>query len=205
MNAKTIGSISIPLFFIAPFLGFVVSLFRLRSRTSAVLYVLSAMLVGFSISFSDTSADSYRYAEAFYNFDNTLNFDRIVTMYQDGELRDLYRLLLFYFVSLFSTNPKILYAVAGLVYGVFSYLSIMTLIKTNKKWDKYLYILGLIFFTLVSIVNVNGFRFNTGAVIFYYSVYQFILRKKNIWALGILITPFFHYGFILIVPVVFFY
>jgi hypothetical protein len=189
-------------FVIHPITGFLLSLLNIRSKSTAIVYISFAMLFGYSISFADSSSDSSRYAEAFSNFDNTLNFDAILTMYRSGELRDLFRLLLFYFVSLFTNNPKVMYAIAGLIFGIFSYLSLRIFVKeSEKKLDFFIFILAIIFYTLVSLTNINGFRFNTGAVLLFYSTYQLIIQKKNGWLIGILITPYFHYGFILIVPV----
>jgi hypothetical protein len=206
MKKNTIAGLGIPMFFILPILGFLVSLNNIRSKSSAIVYIAFAMLFGYAISFTDTSADSYRYAEAFARFDNSLDYNRIVEMYQGGELRDMYRMLLFYFVSLFSSNPKVMYAFAGLVYGVLSYLILRIFVKErDNKFDKYIIILTLVFFTYISLANINGFRFNTGALFLFYSTYNFVIQKKMIWALGILISPLFHFGLILIVPIILFY
>jgi hypothetical protein len=164
------------------------------------------MLYGYSISFSETGADSYRYALAFSNFDNSLDYNRIITLYQLGELRDLYRLILFYLTSIFSNNPKTMYALAGGIYGIISYLNLRILINQKKQInDKYIFILILIFFTFVSLSNINGFRFWTGAMLLFYSSYQFILKNKNIWLLGVLVTPSFHYGFMPVMPLLIVY
>jgi len=203
---KKIAGFGIPLFFIFPVLGFCSVLFNYRNKSSATIYVLFTMLLGYSISFSDSSADSYRYARAFINFDNTLNYNTILSLYLNGELRDLYRLLLFYFVSIFTNNPKVMYAFAGLVYGILSYLSLRVLIKERgERFDFYTFVLALVFFTYVSLSSLNGFRFNTGALLFFLSTYFFIIQKKNVWGIGLLLTPLFHYGFLLAVPVIFSY
>lgn len=205
MNRKIAG-LGLPVFFFLPWLGFLFSLFNIRSKMGAFVYIAFAMVFGYAISFVDPSADSYRYAQAFSKFDNTLNYNKIVQLYSDGELRDMYRLVLFYFVSLFSNNPKIMYAFAGLVFGILSYLSLLVFVKERgKKWDKFVFLLALIFFTYISLANVNGFRFNTGAIILFLSIYKFIIQKKKTWILGVLVTPLFHYGFILIVPILIFY
>ena len=117
------------------------------------------MLFGFAISFSDPSADSYRYAESFDRFNNSFSSNSIALMYLNGELRDVYRLLVFYITSLFSDNPKVMYAFAGFIYGIFSYKSLM-IFKENKGqyFDKFTIILGVIFYTYISLSNMNSFR-----------------------------------------------
>lgn len=202
---KKLTSVGLPMFIILPVVGFIISLFNFRSKTSGFIFIAFSTLFGYAISFSDSSADSFRYAYAFSNFDNTLDYNKIVNLYQIGELRDMYRLLLFYFVSIFSKNPKVMYAIAGLIYGVLSYLCILTFVNNSGRKDSYVTILAVIFFTYVSLSNINGFRFNTGALLLYLSVYQFILKKKTLWVIGILCTPLFHYGFTLIIPVLLIY
>lgn len=203
---KRFSGVALPMFFILPVIGFIFSLFNFRSKTTALIYVGFAMLFGYSISFSNSSADSFRYALAFANFDNTLNYNKIVDLYQAGELRDLYRLLLFYFTSLFTSNPKVMYAVAGLVYGILSYWCLSLFVRERGPgWDNYTLILSVIFFTYISISGINSFRFNTGALLFFYSTYRLIIKRDTLWIIGVLLTPFIHYGFIAIVPVVLIY
>lgn len=203
---KKIAGLGFPVFFLIPWVGFVLSFFNIRSKISAFIYIAFAMVFGYAISFSDTSADSYRYAQAFARFDNSLDYNKIVQMYRSGELRDLYRLILFYFTSIFSNSPKVMYAIAGLIYGIFSYLNLRIFVKeSNGKWDRYVMILAVVFFTYISLANINGFRFWTGAMIFFYATYNFIILKKPTWVFGLLITPLFHYGFMLAVPLMLIY
>lgn len=202
---KKIAKLGVPFFFILPWVGFLVSLCDVKSKSSRFVYLCFAMLFGYAISFSDSSADSYRYAEAFARFDNTIDYKKIIQLYQDGEMRDLYRLLLFYFTSIFSNNPKVMYAFAGLVYGIFSYLNLKIFVQYSRKLDKYVFILALVFFTYISLANINGFRFWTGGLILFYSVYNYIILRKKAWIVGIMITPLFHYGFMLMVPLLILY
>jgi hypothetical protein len=203
---KRLAGLGFPLFILLPWTGFLCSLFDFKTKKSAFIYIAFGMLYGYSISFSETGADSYRYALAFANFDNSLDYNRIITLYQLGELRDLYRLILFYFVSIFTNNPKIMFAFAGGIYGVFSYLNLRILINQKKQTnDKYTFLLILTFYTFVSLSNINGFRFWTGAMVLFYASYHFILQKKNIWLLGVLVTPLFHYGFMPVMPLLIVY
>jgi hypothetical protein len=202
MNKKIAG-LGFPVFFFLPWLGFILSLFNLRSKVGAFIYIAFAMILGYAISFTDTSVDSYRYAQAFKLFDTTLDYNKLVELYQNGEQRDIYRLVLFYFTSLFSHNPKVVFALAGLIYGIFSYLALRVFVQERGegRWDRYMLILGLVFYTYCSLSNINGFRFWTGALILFYATYNFILQKKTVWVIGILLTPLIHYGFVLMVPV----
>lgn len=203
---KKISRLALPLFVFWPFGAFLLSLLNLKSNSSAFIYIAFAVFVGYSMSFENSSADSYRYALAFARLDNTLNYNAIIDLYINGELRDLYRLLLFYLTSIFSNNPKVLYGLAGFVFGTLNYLSIRILIKEyGKTWDRYVFFLTLVFFTCISLANINGFRFWTGALVLFYTMYNSIVLNNKKWILGVLITPLIHYGFILIMPIIVLY
>lgn len=201
--SKNIGVLNVPLFLFSPVSSFLVALTNIRSKTSMFVYLAFSMLFGYAISFSNTSADSYRYALAFTDFTkSTFDLNYIIQLYAQGELRDIYRIVLFYFVGLISDNPKVMYAFAGLIYGYFSYKSLMIYMKIKgHSFNKFTIILGVIFYTYISLSNVNGFRFNTGGLVLFCSIYYFFIENKKKWFFGILITPLFHYGFLLVVPI----
>lgn len=202
MNKK-ITVLGYPLFFILPWLSYLISLLNLKSNKSAVLFILYAAFFGYSISFSDSSADSYRYALAFANFERPDSYLTIISWYLDGSLRDLYRISLFYVTSAFSSNPHFLYALAGLIHGLLVYLNLRLYIDEKGTQNNiYTLSLSLVFITICSITSVNGFRFNTGAMLAFYSIYQFIVKSNKLGLLGILLTPLMHYSFFLLIPVV---
>src|SRR5690606_15088281 len=92
------------------------------------------------------------------------------------------------------------------VYGIFSYLNLRIFLKKQIiKSDVFTFVLALIFFTYCSLANINGFRFWTGGMVLFYATYKFIIEKKTPWAIGVLITPLFHYGFMLMVPILLLY
>lgn len=203
---KRLSNISIPLFIVLPLAGFITSLFDVRSRSSAVVYVAFAALFGYAISFTNESADSYRYAIAFSEFDNTLNLDRIQQLYKNGELKDVYQLIVFYITSIFSSNPKVMYALAGSVYGIFSYLILkIFVVQKGPQNDLFSLVLAICFFTYISISNINGFKFWTGAVFVIYALYQVFIQRKKVWLFGVAIVPLFHYGLLLLLPVLLIY
>lgn len=202
MNIKRkLSALGVPMFFVLPLVGFFLSLANFKARSSFVIFILFCSLLGFSISLTDQSADSSRYAEAFLRFDRYLTFSDIVEMYKSGELRDLYRLLLFYITSSFTNNPKILFGLAGLIYGVLCYKTLLVFVNEKRTCQNTLFfILAIIFFTYISPINVNGFRFNTGALLFFLSSYNYLVLSKKKWLFGLISSPFFHYGFLPAIP-----
>jgi len=202
MNKK-ITVLGIPLLFILPWISYLLSLLNLKSRLSAFIYIFSAAFFGYAISFSDPSADSYRYATAFINFDRPDNYWVIVQMYLDGFLRDIYRISLFYFTSLISNSPHTVYFFAGLIYGLITYLNLRIYInERGDKTDRYTLILALLFITFFSLSNLNSFRYNTGAMLAFYSIYNLVIANKKFWIIGILIAPLIHYSLMVLIPII---
>lgn len=195
--------LAIPLLFIMPWISYLISLINLKSRLSAFIFILFAGFFGYSIGFTDTSADSYRYAEAFMRFERPDSYSVIIQMYLDGELRDIYRISLFYIVSLFNRNTNLVYALAGVIYGALAYLSLRTYVyERSSQTNMYTLILALIFITYCSLSNINAFNFNTAALLAFYSTYKLIFKKQKIWLIGIFLTPLIHYSFALFIPVI---
>ena len=203
--SKQISRISFPLFLIWPLGGFITSLFHVRSRSSAFFYVAFCMLFGYAISFQNDSADSYRYAQAFNEFTH-MSFSDIISVYKAGGFRDIYRMLLFSLLAPLTNNPKVMYAIAGLVFGIFSWKSLNIFVKERGgKWDFYMFMLTFIFFIHIGIPSINGFRFWTGAIVLFYASLQFIYYRKSTWIIGILAAPLFHYSFLLFIPFIIIY
>lgn len=203
IQRKKIAFLGFPFFFILPWLGFIFSLFDIKAKSSGVVYIATAAIFCFAFSFTDQSADSYRYALSFQEFDTNLTYEKLVILYQNGELRDLYRFLLYYLASLFSQNPKVMFAFAGMFYGYFSYQNMKILnMEFKGKLDKFTIIISLCFFVYCSFSNVNGLRFTTGAMVMFFSTYNLIIRNKLIYIIGVFALPLFHYGFVLLVPII---
>lgn len=200
---KNKNILSVPIFFIIPWLGYLLSLTKIKSKASAFVYIAFAAFIGYAISYSNSSADSYRYAIAFSQFDKNISFSDIINLYLNGELRDIYRISLFKITSIFSEDPRVLFGIAGFIYGIFCYLNLRIFAtKRGNNTDIYTFVLALLFITLCSLVNINGFRFHTGAMLAFYSTYKLLVDDKKIALLGLLLIPLFHYSFALFVPLI---
>lgn len=200
---KKLTVLGIPLLFILPWASYLISLSNIKSRVSAFIFIFFAGFLGYSIGFTNTSADSYRYAEAFMRFERPGSYLAIIQMYLDGGLRDIYRISLFYIVSFFSKSANLVYALAGIIHGLSVYLNLR--IFTHERGgitNKYTLILALLFITYSSLIGVNAFRFNTGAMLAFYCTYKLIIENKKLWLVGLFLTPLMHYSFVLLIPVI---
>ncbi len=200
---KSLTVIGFPLLFILPWISYLISLINIKSRMSAFIYIFCAAFFGYAIGFSNTSADSYRYALAFMSFERPDSYLSIIEMYLDGELRDIYRISLFYIASFFGNSANLVYAFAGLVYGLITYSNLRIYVyERGAKTGIYTFILALLFITFCSLSNINGFRFNTGAMLAFYSIYKLVIEDKKIWVVGLFVAPLMHYSFALLIPVI---
>lgn len=199
MNEK-LAKIALPLFILWPFGSFLCALQNIKLKSSAFIIILFCMVFGYGFSFTNSSADSYRIAFVFSVF-NFSSFSEIIGLYKAGGSVDIYRFLMYGITKLFTNNPKILYALCGLVFGVFMYLSLVMFSKEkDNKNEHYITILFILFFSLNPLTNLNGFRFWTATWVFFYAGMNFCIYNKKSWIIGVLITPFIHFSFLFIVP-----
>lgn len=200
---KKLTVLGIPLLFILPWASYLTSLINLKSKMSAFIFIFFAGFLGYSIGFTNTSADSYRYAEAFTRFERPDSYLAIIQMYLDGGLRDIYRISLFYITSFFSKSANSVYALAGVIHGLIVYLNLRIFIhERGSQTNRYTLILALLFITFCSLIGVNAFRFNTGAMLAFYCIYKLMIENKKLWLIGLFLTPLMHYSFILLMPVI---
>ncbi|MCH5213854.1 MAG: EpsG family protein [Muribaculaceae bacterium] len=182
------------LFFIFfPFFAFVYSLSDIRKPALAFIFIAFYALFGYCNHFELISADIARIG---YKFQTAYNASNAFDLYNEGDRPDLYSSLLFYYLSPFTSNPKILCAFIGLIYGVLSYAVFVNVYKfwpTTRSFGFYLYVLIVI--SNISLVHMTGVRFYTGGLLFLLSAINFI-KGKRLWAIGALIPCFIHFSLI---------
>ncbi|MFT6601869.1 MAG: hypothetical protein ACJAZZ_001009 [Dokdonia donghaensis] len=195
MRNKT-SLLNIPLFFILPFVSFLIAIRNLKSRTNGILFVAFCTLFGYAFTFTNTSADSYRVALVFNQYEFK-SFGETYQLYLLGGSPDLYRFLCYTLTKSFTDNPKILFALFGLVFGIFWYWSYRLFLKEKgSHTDIVSSILVFIFLILNPITNINGARFNTATWIFVVATIQ-IVRYGNLrYFILLLCAPLVHFGYL---------
>lgn len=182
------------IFLFQPFFGFLASLRNLDSRAGKFIFVAFATLWGYSQSFSYPPADVYRLGAAFCQY-GIFEFSTIVDLFREGNILDVYLLLVNYFVHLFSENAKVFFAVIGLIYGVICYETLSSLIKerSNSYNSNLSHILFLMFAT-ASLANLSMPRYWTAA---WLAAFLFIkmTQGKRKWGWMALLLPFIHFSF----------
>lgn len=191
--------LELPLFLLWPFGSFLLALRSIPSRKSGLIYVLFTTLFGYAFSFTTISADSYRVAWVFSNSYYTIQ--KTFENYSSGRITDIYRYLMYSITQLFTENPKVLFALFGFVFGIFSYISLKLLLSIKKsEQDVYIAIIALIFFASNSMININGARFYTAAIIALCAIVKLFYYHKRTWLIPLLATTLIHFSFLFIVP-----
>lgn len=136
-------------------------------------------------------------------YGSNISIKSILAQYmRDQDTMDLYFPLMSYFVSRFTDNGHVLFALFAVVFGYFYSRNIWYILEKipNNKLG-YLTILVILFFLVNPITNINGVRYNTAIHIFVYALLPFLLEndKSKIWWL--MVVPFVHFSFLIVVIV----
>lgn len=190
------------LFFIQPFLGFLVSLKYLNSRVGKFVFIAFSTLWGYAQSFTYTPADGYRIGAGFCQ-SPVRGFSTILDVFAEGRAIDGYLLITNYFVHLFSDNVKVYFALLGFVYGALCYGVLSSLMKerTNAGCKSISHVLFLLF-AIASFSNLSMPRFWTAAwlaALIFLKVTQGYKR----WGWLSLLLPLIHFSFVPIAIILF--
>lgn len=180
----------IVLFILLPVVAFILSLKDLRRPQNAIVFISFYALFGYCQHFELLTADITGIG---WVFQHASVVDAWET-FKKGDTADMYRNFLFMNVLPFSRNPKVLCAVAGLIYGLLSYF---LFVKIYKLWslprNKYFYLFILIVISNISLVHLTGLRFFTGGQLLALSAINYCEGRK-LWLIGVLICPFIHFA-----------
>ena len=190
--------LALVLFPFAPFLSFLTACTNLRNRANGIVFVLFYSLFGYCHTFNDIRSDSYRKAEIFkYYFSDSLS--DILRQFSNGEIMDIYESILFSVLKSFTNDPHIMMMVVGFVCGFFLLLIIKRILADiPERYNKIALIVVFMLIVLISPPLMGGIRNITSLAIFAYSAIRFLIDKKNIWIIGILVAPLIHFSVIIL-------
>ena len=121
----------------------------------------------------------------------------------DSGIRDLYKHVVSYFVGGVLGQPQLFFTVIAFVYGYFFTGSLLEIFR-HVKWRHVNYIvLGLaaMLFLVKNIEGVNTVRTWTGLWVLVYACLRYYDTKKARYALMMLLPPFIHFGyFVMVLP-----
>ena len=194
--------IKIILFLISPFFAFLYSLRRIKTKSSYLIFFLSAIFFGLSFTVDsgkeggDSAFDGQFYREKFENYQYAISSDFwdgfISFLSFDEGKKDYYFDTLAFYCSRFTDNYHIMFMIVATVFIYFALKSFKFLTaEDNFDASVISYILVYLFF-YNQIFNINGFRFWTAAWIAVYSIFQIYRNGDKRYFLLALITPYFH-------------
>lgn len=192
------------LFLIWPFFTFVFALFKCESRIVKMLVVIGfTAVMGANMYYVGVTHDSARYASNFLE-DAIYGVDLSDFMSQ-GRIDILYPLSNV-FVGMFTRNPRILFTLYGMLYGLLIYLSLckiydifhVRLVKSQNNDSRLptIFILIMIYFAN-PITSMPTFRFFFSVWLFFYGWLAYTDGQNRLGNICMLITPLIHTTFII--------
>lgn len=206
--------IKLLVFLLWPFGAFLYSLlFNPYSKSSYCIYWGIGLLFCWSIYYSPFDIfyiDLISVVESFYEIQLTFKqllkeIIKTLTM-TDGAYPDFYRLIVFWLSKSISNNFHLMYVIAGIpaLYCMLNSLKFITSDK-NFKTTLYGYIIMLMFLIPRSIFHVQNFRYFTAFWLCVYCLIGLFYTKSNKYLLGLIVLPFVHYSFYILLICLFLY
>ena len=193
-------------FFLLPFSSLVMSLLLYKKKWSRHLFVLFCFYFGYTFIIPVTGGDS-----AFYNsvlvdyFNSQISFKNFIEglFTIETQQTDLYQPFVTWIVSRFTDDYHVLFAVFGLVFGIF-YSKILWFIfdRISYKISGFAIILFLMLLLINPIWNINGVRMWTALEVYVYGVLLFFFKNKKKGIFYMILSVVFHISFF--IPLVFF-
>ena len=188
-------------FFINPFCASIVALVNYRESFAKNIIWLFVAFYGFTMVISDEGMDANRYKDNFITLasSKTSAKDFIDLLYQEGSnYVDAAQPLITFFVSRLANDPRILFAVFGLVFGYFYSRNIWYLLdRAGPQIKKSNLIFIFVFAIIIGFWQINGFRMYTAAHVFFFGAIQYLIDNKKGGIAIASLSVFFHYSFIL--------
>ena len=189
-----------------PFVGLILSLVQWKKSWAMNMFWLACIYMGAILIYHSEGTilgegmDSGRYVLILINMYNnpSLTFWSVLSLYQiDINYMDLYQQLITYFVSRFTDNGHVLFAVFATVFGFFYSRNIWYILdKLPSKKLGILYVLFGLLFLICPITQINGVRMWTALHVFVYAMLPYLVEKKKsrLWLL--FITPLIHFSYL---------
>lgn len=188
------------LFILCPFLSFIRAFYYYNQSWAKNIVWMFCIFFGFTFVLTE-GGDANRYIDWFLwmgQHDWSLRTFGSFLYSPETRYVDIAQPLISFSLSRFTQDPRILYAVFGLIFGYFYSRNIWYLLdRAGPKLHPYSLVLLLTFTVLIAFWQINGFRFWTAAHMYLFGVLPYLIegKKKNLWVTGL--SVFFHFSFIL--------
>ena len=188
------------LFLIWPFAAFLISIKQYHLKSSRNIIYLFLILYGFTFVIGHNGLDSYKYAENLKTAAGlpfSAFWDIVGGIYADDTSVDIAEPFIRFLISRVTDHPSLLFASFSLIFGFFYLNSINLLYDRFRESINYNALIHMLFFiTVIPIFGINGFRFWTGAWVFFYGAYNVVLLRKKRFLIVCMTACMLHYSFL---------
>lgn len=198
------------LFLISPFFSFLYSLRTMNTRSSYIVFFLFAVFFGMAFTVGNTrtesTIDGISYRAEFEEYNHLSSKDYYEGLesflsFDEGK-KDYYFETVAFYLSRITDNYHVMFMVFAIIFAFFS-LKTFRFFTGEDKFDTTLSSLILAYLFMANqIFNINGMRFWTAAWIGVYALFQIFWNKNKSYFLLLIITPFFHGSFWVLIAVV---
>lgn len=202
-------SIKYLLFFLSPFVSFAYSLIRTNTKSSYIIFFLVSILFGLTFTITnqfDNALDGAYYRWKFENYSHVSSseyFNDLIGFLEfDEGKKDFYFETLSFFLTKLTDNYHVMFMVGAAIFSIFA-LKSLRYFTSNHSFDKNIVSFILLYlFTYNQIFNINGIRFWTAAWIAIFCFFKIFRDNNKKYILLLLLTPFFHGSYWLLIAVV---
>lgn len=196
------------LFLINPLLGLMYALLRLKTKSSFIIIALFSLVFAISFTVPEGRTETFTLDSAEYRS----RFEQYVgksTQYYLWQLKDyislegksdFYSDTINFVVSRSTNNYRVLFLVVAIVFIFFSLKSLKLFVLENNYKTSLSCLILLYLFLTSQIFNINAYRFYTALAITVYSVLSYFVKNDKAYLLILLVTPFFHGSFLVLLP-----
>lgn len=198
----TVKSNTIYIFFVflfSPLLALILSIKNYKEVWAKNIVLLFSAFYGFMFVIGNAGSDINRYKASFEKqIDLKISLSEYIKLLFKEDNLDFLQPLLSYIVSNFTSDFRIFLLLIGLIFGFFLSRNIwyvISLVNNKPRWFSILFI--LVFSFIYAIWDINVMRFTLAAHIFFYGVFNVMVRKNNWGYLFALISIFMHFSFMI--------
>jgi len=183
------------LFFVWPFGAFLYALYQYNERESKIVFILFTGLFGYSLVAESSGLDLYRVMRLLPEA-SRLRLDEYINNLDSEGTVDVYRDIVTFVVSRFTSNPKWLLCVFGIVAG-FVYAKVLSLFIAEHFYrNLYTYLLIFSFSSVIGIDQLSGVRFSLAAYTFFFGAIKVIIHGDKRYLIVTASAALIHFSFL---------
>lgn len=193
------------LFILAPFFAGLTALRSYRSPWAKNVVWAFVVFYGFSFAVGKENfdADIVRYIDELKElYGKPIVFSDIVAMFNESGEADILRTLIAVVLSRFTDSSAVLTAVYGFIFGFFFSRCLWYMMERFTGKMKGITAFFLVAFFLVNpFWNINGFRFNTAALVFIYGAMPYLYENNKKKLIVCFASVLVHFSFLFVLAV----